>query len=35
MKPTPDNKLSLMGILLSYWIHEYIPDIMGFTAGGT
>jgi len=35
MKPTPDNKLRLMGILLSNQIQNYLPDIMSVTAGGT
>ncbi len=35
MKPTPDDKLRLMGILLSNQIRDYLPDIMGVTAGGT
>ncbi len=35
MKPTPDDKLQLMGILLSNQIRDYLPDIMGVTAGGT
>ncbi len=32
-KPTPDDKLSFMGILLSNQVCEYLSDIMGFSAG--
>ncbi len=34
MKPTPDDKLRLMGVLLSNQVRDYLPDIMGITAGG-
>ncbi len=35
MKPTPDKKPWLIGILLSNQILDYLPDFMGVTAGGT
>ncbi len=34
MKPTPDDKLRLMGILLSDQVRDYLPDIMGISSGG-
>ncbi len=33
MKPTPDDKLRLIGILLSNQVRDYLPDIMGISGG--